>query len=127
MDMDAKSYISKLLDQVLLMQEKEKKAKYLQACLDQHQHFSPFIVLVDGMLGKEAAMVLKQLSRKLAAKWECPISQASNYVKTTISLSIVTATNCHLQGSHMLLSLMSTQHFPYKDRAGVSLLLTRDD
>jgi len=38
------------------------------------------------MLGKEAAMVLKQLLRKLAAKWECPISQASNYVKTTISL-----------------------------------------
>eukprot|EP00957_Ditylum_brightwellii_P149088 11352145-Ditylum_brightwellii.AAC.1 len=43
-----------------------------------------------------------------------------------ISLFIVRATNCCLQGSHVLSSLMSTQHFPCKNGAGVSLLLTRD-
>eukprot|EP00957_Ditylum_brightwellii_P167053 12717458-Ditylum_brightwellii.AAC.1 len=51
-DTDAKSYISKPLQSVLAAQEKEKK------------------VLVDSMLGHEASMVLKQLSRELAAKWE---------------------------------------------------------
>eukprot|EP00957_Ditylum_brightwellii_P074891 5692152-Ditylum_brightwellii.AAC.1 len=65
-DTDAKSYISKPLEKVLLEKEKEKKVKYLQACLNQNQHFSLFVVLVDGMLGKEATMVLKQLARKLA-------------------------------------------------------------
>eukprot|EP00957_Ditylum_brightwellii_P099908 7613357-Ditylum_brightwellii.AAC.1 len=45
------------------------------------------------MLGKEAAMVLRQLSCELAMKWDCPILQATNYVKTTMSLSIVRATN----------------------------------
>eukprot|EP00957_Ditylum_brightwellii_P028195 2129152-Ditylum_brightwellii.AAC.1 len=73
MDMDAKSYILKPLEKALLVWEKEKKAKYLQACLNQNKHFSPFVVLVDGMLGKEACMVLKQLSQKLAAKWDCPM------------------------------------------------------
>eukprot|EP00957_Ditylum_brightwellii_P022676 1709887-Ditylum_brightwellii.AAC.2 len=41
---------------------KKKKGKYLNACLEQNGHFSPFVVSVDGMLGKEAAMVLRQLS-----------------------------------------------------------------
>eukprot|EP00957_Ditylum_brightwellii_P191005 14543737-Ditylum_brightwellii.AAC.1 len=107
-DTDAKSYILKPLGKVLFAQEKEKKDKYLQTCLNQNQHFSPFVVLVDEMLGKEAAMVLKQLSWKLAAKWDCPISHASNYVKRMISLSIMRAINYCLQGSCVPLSWMST-------------------
>eukprot|EP00957_Ditylum_brightwellii_P010318 780060-Ditylum_brightwellii.AAC.1 len=47
-DTDAKSYISKPLQSVLAAQEKGKK------------------VLVEGILGHEASMVLKQLSSKLA-------------------------------------------------------------
>eukprot|EP00957_Ditylum_brightwellii_P159330 12128138-Ditylum_brightwellii.AAC.1 len=65
---DAKSYIPRPLEKVLLSQEKEKKAKYLHSCLGQSRYFSPFMISIDGMLGKEAAMVLKQLSRKLVAK-----------------------------------------------------------
>eukprot|EP00957_Ditylum_brightwellii_P002398 183970-Ditylum_brightwellii.AAC.1 len=107
-DTDTKSYISKQLEKVLLVQEKEKKAKYLQACLKQSHHFSPFIVSVDGMLGKEADMVLKQLSQKLAAKWECPILHASNYIKTAISLSTMRVTNHCLRESCVPSSWMST-------------------
>eukprot|EP00957_Ditylum_brightwellii_P171683 13070013-Ditylum_brightwellii.AAC.1 len=39
---DAKSYISHPLETVLAAQEKEKKGKYLNSCLEQNQHFSPF-------------------------------------------------------------------------------------
>eukprot|EP00957_Ditylum_brightwellii_P114690 8745888-Ditylum_brightwellii.AAC.1 len=55
-DMDAKSHISRPLETLLAAQEKEKKGEYLNACLEQNRHFSPFVVSVDGMLGKEAAM-----------------------------------------------------------------------
>eukprot|EP00957_Ditylum_brightwellii_P162587 12380516-Ditylum_brightwellii.AAC.1 len=39
-DTNAKSYISKPLESVLVAQEKEKKNKYLQHCLDQPCHFT---------------------------------------------------------------------------------------
>eukprot|EP00957_Ditylum_brightwellii_P202372 15329844-Ditylum_brightwellii.AAC.1 len=59
-DTDAKSYISRPLETVLAAQEKEK-GKYLNSCLEQNRHFSPFVIYVDVMLGKEAAMVLMYL------------------------------------------------------------------
>eukprot|EP00957_Ditylum_brightwellii_P123346 9405112-Ditylum_brightwellii.AAC.1 len=55
-DTDAKSHILRPLETLLATQEKEKKGKHLNACLEQNQHFSPSVVSVDGMLGKEAAM-----------------------------------------------------------------------
>eukprot|EP00957_Ditylum_brightwellii_P166849 12699567-Ditylum_brightwellii.AAC.1 len=64
-DTDTESYISHSMESVLAAQEKEKKDKYLQACLEQRRHFLPFVVSDDGMLGHEASMVLKQISWKL--------------------------------------------------------------
>eukprot|EP00957_Ditylum_brightwellii_P078853 5996152-Ditylum_brightwellii.AAC.1 len=55
-DTDAKSCISRPVEAVLAAQEKEKKDKYLQACLEQRCHFLPFVVSADGMLGHEASM-----------------------------------------------------------------------
>eukprot|EP00957_Ditylum_brightwellii_P163881 12476371-Ditylum_brightwellii.AAC.1 len=126
MDTNVKSYISKPVKTVLEKQEKDKKRKYLQACIDQRRHFSPFVVSVDGMLGKEAAIVLKRISQKLAQKWDCPMSYASNYVKTTMSIGLVRATHCCLRGSHVSSSEMSKQHWPCEDGAGIGLLLTAD-
>eukprot|EP00957_Ditylum_brightwellii_P156884 11940468-Ditylum_brightwellii.AAC.1 len=87
------------MEAVLATQEKEKKDKYLQACLEQRRYFLPFVVSTDGMMGHEASMVLKQISQKLAKKWDCSRSYAANYAKTTMSLSIVRATHHCLQGS----------------------------
>eukprot|EP00957_Ditylum_brightwellii_P111010 8466137-Ditylum_brightwellii.AAC.1 len=67
------------------------------------------------MLGKEAAMILKQLSRKLAVKWDYPKYQVTNNVKTMISLSIVTTTNHCLQGSWVPSDSMRTRRFPCKE------------
>ena len=125
-DTDAKSYISRPLESVLEGQEKEKKRKYLNACLEQRRHFSPFVVSVDGMLGHEASMVLKRISQKLAQKWDCPMSYASNYVKTTMSLSLVRATHCCLRGSRVPSSAMSKKHWPCEDGAGIGLLQTAE-
>jgi hypothetical protein len=55
---------------VLKSQEKEKKWKYLEACLEQRHHFTPFVVSTDGMMGREASTFAKCLSAKLAEKWQ---------------------------------------------------------
>jgi hypothetical protein len=49
---DAKSNRSKAPDKVLAAQEREKKKKYLEACLEQRRHFSPFVVSTDGLLAQ---------------------------------------------------------------------------
>jgi hypothetical protein len=51
-DTDAKSYSKRDPAKVLVeSQEKEKKRKYLEACLERRRHFTPFVCSVDGMLG----------------------------------------------------------------------------
>jgi hypothetical protein len=67
-DLDAKTNISRSPMKVLAQHEREKKRKYLEACLDQRRHFSPFVVSTDGLIGKEAQTMLKKLSARLAEK-----------------------------------------------------------
>jgi hypothetical protein len=59
---------------VLAAHEHEKKKKYLlwAWCLEQRQHFPPFVAYLDGLLGKEAKILRKKLSTMLAEKWEKP-------------------------------------------------------
>jgi hypothetical protein len=53
---------------VLEAAERHKKKKYLQPCLDQGSHYTPFIVSVDGLIGKEAKTVLKVFAARTATK-----------------------------------------------------------
>jgi hypothetical protein len=73
-DANAKSNWSKDPIKVLATHEREKKKKYLEACLGQCRHFSPFVVSTDGLLGKEAKTLLKKLSGLLPESgviWQC--------------------------------------------------------
>ena len=65
---------------VLQLQEKEKKRKYLKAYQQQHRAFTPFVTLLDGLLGLEARSVFKQLAPQLAVKWQNPYSQVCGTV-----------------------------------------------
>eukprot|EP00957_Ditylum_brightwellii_P173382 13200642-Ditylum_brightwellii.AAC.1 len=78
------------------------------------------------MLGKEASMVLKRISQVLAQKWDCPVSYASNYMKTTMILGLMHAIHHCLRGFHVLSSMMNKQHWPCEDGAGIGLLQTAD-
>eukprot|EP00957_Ditylum_brightwellii_P135227 10311724-Ditylum_brightwellii.AAC.1 len=71
-------------------------------------------------------MVLKRISQKLSQKWDCPMYYASNYVKTTMNIGLVRATHRCIRGFCVPLSVMSKQHCPCEDGAGVGLLLTAD-
>ena len=69
-DTDTKSYRNNNPAKVLAMQEDKKKRKYLQACKEQRQHFVSFVVSADGLLGKEANVLITRLAMKIAHKWD---------------------------------------------------------
>jgi hypothetical protein len=45
--------------EVIATQEKEKKWKYLEACLEQRHHFTPFVSSTNDLLGREATTFAK--------------------------------------------------------------------
>jgi hypothetical protein len=120
-DLDAKSSISRDPAKVLVAHGKEKKRKYLEACLKQRRHFTPFVVSTDGLIGEEARTVMRKLSEKLADKWRKPYSEVSGYVNAHMSIAIVRATHHCLRGSRVPTSRMSNRCPQWEDQAGLSL------
>ena len=69
-DTDAATYRSLLPSKVLEKQEREKKKKYLEPCLQARRHFTPFVVSADGLKGREAAVFMKRIAALLSKKQE---------------------------------------------------------
>jgi hypothetical protein len=101
--------------------EREKKNKYLEACLEQRWHFSPLVASMDGLLGKEARTLLKKMSALLAEKWEKPYSEICGYVNAWMSIAMVRATHLCLRGSRIPTSQMSNHRPQCEDKAGLGL------
>ena len=83
---DAKSYRTKDPERCLQEAERGKKRMNLEACLQQRRHFSPFVVLVGGILGVEATATLKRLASRLATKWKQPYSKMCGHVNSRIAI-----------------------------------------
>jgi hypothetical protein len=120
-DTDAKSYCKRPPDKVLESGEKLKKKKYLEACLEQRRHFTPFVCSVDGLLGREAQTFAKRLAAKLAKKWQRSYSQTCGYVNARLSIAIIRATHLCLRGSRIPTSKISTKFPQWEDGAGLAL------
>ncbi len=120
-DTDAKSYLSTDPAKVLHNHEKRKNKHYKELCEAQRRHFTPVVVSTDGMLGREAASVIKRLSSLLAAKWEKPYSEVCGYVRARFSVAICRATNRCLRGSRIPASQMSSRFPQWEDQAGLGL------
>jgi hypothetical protein len=58
----------------------EEEILYLQRWLDHRLHFAPFIVSVDGLIGKEAKKVLKLLASRSATKEGNMFSNVMAYI-----------------------------------------------
>jgi hypothetical protein len=120
-DTDAKSNRSKDPMKVLETHEKEKKRKYLEPCLKQRRHFTPFVVSVDGLLGKEAEVFLNRLAGKISEKWGKPYSEVCGFVRARMSIAIIRATHLCLRGSRVPTSKMSYKFPQWEDSAGLGL------
>ncbi|CAB9523169.1 expressed unknown protein [Seminavis robusta] len=106
-NLDAASHCRKDPDKVLRNGERDKKRKYLDACLSQRRHFTPFVVSADGLLGTEAEALAKRISALLAAKWERPYSVVRGNVNARLSLDILRARHLCMRGSRVPAGTMS--------------------
>ena len=78
--------------------ENQRKSEAVEA---RRAFFTPFVVSVDGVLGREANYLLKRFADKLSQKWKNLYSQIMGWVRATMSFSIVRATNLCLRGSRV--------------------------
>ena len=120
-DLDCNSNRSKDPEKVLAAHEREKKRKYLEPCLEQRRHFTPFVASTDGLLGKEASTLLKRLAAELAEKSGKSYAEVSGFVRARISIAIVRATHRCLRGSRIPTSTMSDRRTQWEDGAGLGL------
>ena len=101
--------------------ERRKRQMYLEACLQQRRHFSPFVASVDGFLGVEATETLKKVASDLATKWQPSYSKACGYVKIWIAITLVRTTHCCIRVSRVPEYRISVQWPQWEDGAGLDL------
>ena len=77
---------------------KEKKKKYNEAAAARHASFSPFVVSVDGYMGKEAKTVLSRVADKLSSSWGKSYAVVMGWVQARMSFAILRATNLCVRG-----------------------------
>ena len=120
-DTDSPSYLSSTPERCIRNQEKAKKKKYLEACLEQRRHFTPYVCDTNGLLGAEAEAVNKRLAGKLASKWRTPYSVTCGFVRARISVAILRATHLCLRGSRVPFRHASSKWSAWEDGAGLGL------
>ena len=98
-DTDAPSYRGQDPTKILARHEKEKKDKYLDACVERRRQFTPLVYSVDGLLGEEARAASKRLASLLANKWKRAYSEVCGYVLSRQALALVRATSLCLRGT----------------------------
>ena len=118
---DALLYIQKTPEKCLHEAKRGKKKMYLEACLQQRRHLSPFIASVDGVLGVEATATLKRIPSRLATKWRQPYSNTCGYVKSRVAITLVNATHRCLRGSQVTAHQISMQRPQWEDGEGLKL------
>ena len=118
---DAKYHSAKTPEKCLQEAERGNKRMYLDACLQQHRHFSPSVASVDGLLGVEATATLKRLASPLATKWRQPYYKTCGYVKRRIVIALVRATHRCVRGSRVTAHRIIMQLPQWEDGAGLNL------
>ena len=119
-DADTETWEPYRMDKLLAGWEKTKKDKHGQACYDQQRHFSPFFLSVDGMMGKEALVILATLSRLMAAKLDEPILHVTGWVNNQIAITVARSYSRVLRGARAP-SPLRTQEPQWVSGSGLGL------
>ena len=59
-------------------------------------HFSPFVLTVDGQLGREAKVFMTRIADKLSSKWQNSHSKVIGWVQTQLCFAILRAMNRYI-------------------------------
>ena len=87
-DAEAETCKQVRIDKLLEGGEKINKEKHGQDCYDQHRHFSLFVLLVDGMIDKEALIVLATSIWLMFGKLDGPILNVTGWVIGRIAVVV---------------------------------------
>ena len=83
----------------LSTEEKEKKDKYLQPCLERRRSFTPTVYSADRIPGTEAVAELRRLALLLSNKLKQEYLEMCSFVRVRISLVIVRSITLLLRGA----------------------------
>ena len=106
---DATSYQSQTPEKCLETVEKDKKEKYLDACLRHRWHFIPLFVSVDGLIEVKAETTLKRIAIRLVKRWKEPYSRTCKNVMSRIAITLFRAAHCCIWGAIVLASQISVK------------------
>jgi hypothetical protein len=84
---------------ILAKHKKEKKDKYVDACLARRRTFTSLVFSVDRLRGTEASAATKKLASRLSAKWKRTYSEVCGFVRSRLSITLVRTTSMCLRGS----------------------------
>ena len=79
--------------------EQEKKRKYSESVEARPASFTPFVMFVDGFLGREAAHFLKRLADHLSSRRSKPYSEVMRWLRARLVFATIRATDLRLRGS----------------------------
>ena len=79
-DADADTYNQEPMYKLLSCYEKQKKDNSGKHSYEKRKNFSPFFLSADGMLVKDALVILSNLSQLMSEKLEEPISHVRGWV-----------------------------------------------
>ena len=90
-DTDAESYYGKCPHKILSQHERQKKGKYLEACLERQQHSMMLVLYVYGVMGRGTNDSTKQMDDALSKKWYRKYSATCGYVWACLYLELLLA------------------------------------
>ena len=97
----APSHINWSVEAVLTSAELQKKRKYLRAAELHRASFTPFVLSIDGALGREALSFIKRLAEHISLRWSKLYSTVMNWVRTRLLFATICATTLCLRGSRV--------------------------
>ena len=82
------------------MHEREKKLKYAARIIEiDHGSFTPLVFSCFGGMSRECSYFYKRLSEKIAEKRDLNTSEATCYIRTKISFSLIKSVVLCIRGS----------------------------
>ena len=96
----ARTYRDHSLRKAYEKNEMEKKRLYNERILQiEHGSFTPIIFSTIGGMGREANTFYSKLAEKIAEKRDIKKSEAITFIRTTMSIALLRATNLCIRGS----------------------------
>ena len=95
-----KCYRTRALAKVHEQHEKEKKVKYADKVIDiENASFTPLVFSCFGGMSRECSTFFSRMAEKLAEKKNLSISEATCFIRTKISFSLVKSLVLCIRGS----------------------------